>query len=117
MKHSVSREIGIALDLAIKEYTLENILDVKLKLGEFQGQYAILNDVKAFDLAKYLIEGYEYSRTKEETIEVFVDWLKDFQLHVPYPTKNSSYRRGRRETLAEVEKKLVEFHLLKQDIR
>lgn len=116
MKHSVSREIGVALDLAIKEYTLENVLDIKVKFGEFQGQYTILNDLKAFDLAKYLIEGYEYPRTKEETIEVFVDWLKDFQYHVPYPTKNSSYRRGRRETLAEIQKKLVELELHNQEI-
>lgn len=112
MKHQVSIELGKALDAAIKEFTLEGVLDVPKYFDTWAKECEPLNKVSTYKIAKYIIEGYEYPKTKEEAIDSFVEWLKEYNLNVPYPTKNSSYRRGRRNTLEEIEGKLKQLGII-----
>ena len=112
MKHTVSRELGMALDAAIEEFTLEGVLDIPKHFDKWSNDCEPLNDLSTYQLAQYVIEGYAYPKTKEELICVFADWLKEYHINIPYPTKNSSYRRGRRHTLEEIEKKLIELKIL-----
>jgi len=112
MKHSVSKELGLALDAAIEEFTLKGVLDVPKQFDKWCNKCEPLNDISTYELAKYVVEGYEYPKTKEESIDLFLEWFKYYNVHVPYLTRNSSYRRGRRETLEEVEKKLIELGIV-----
>lgn len=48
---------------------------------------------------------------KQNPMKVFIEWVKEYNQHTPYPTKNSSYRRGRRHTLEHIEKKMQELQL------
>lgn len=111
MKHIVKREIGLALDAAIEEFTIEGVLDVPKQYDKWSNNCEPLNNISTYLLAKYIIEGYEYPKTREELITVFIDWLEDYNYHTPYPTKNSSYRRGRRHLKEDIEKKLIELGL------
>lgn len=111
MKHNVSRELGMALDAAIEEFTIEGVLDVPKHFDRWSNHCEPLNSITTYQLAQYVIEGYDYAKTKEELMVAFVDWLKDYHTNIPYPTKNSSYRRGRRHTLEEIEKKLIELNI------
>ncbi|MEK4907451.1 hypothetical protein [Niallia sp. FSL M8-0099] len=112
MKNKVSIELGLALDAAIKEFTKEGVLDVPKHFDKWVNECEALNDISTYELAKYIIEGYEYpSLTKEQAIDFFVKWMKKYNENIPYPTKNSSYRRGRRGTLEEIERKLIELGL------
>lgn len=112
MKHRVSIELGRALDAAIEEFTLEGVLDVPKHFDKWTRDCEPLNKISTYQLAKYIIEGYEYPKTKEEAIDSFTEWLREYNINVPYPTKNSSYRRGRRNTLEEIEDKLRELGII-----
>lgn len=115
MAHYLSRELGVAIDSAIEEFTLEGVLDVMKHFDKWSNNCEPLNDISTYQLAEYIIEGYDYPKTKEELVKVFIDWMKDFNSNIPYPTTNSSYRRGRRNALEEIEKKLIELELIKED--
>lgn len=116
MKHTVSREIGLALDCAIREFTLEEVLDVPKRFNRWSNECEPLNEISTYQLAQYIIEGYTYPKSKEEKIDSFVNWFQEYNQHVPYPTRNSSYRRGRRNTLEAIENKLVELNLLEKEM-
>lgn len=107
----VSRDIGLALDAAIEEFTLEGVLDVPKHFDHWSKVCEPLNNLSTYQLAKYIIEGYKYPKTKEECIKVFTNWLDNYNDHNPSPTKNSSYRRGRRQTLEAINNKLAELNL------
>lgn len=112
MKHNVDRELGLALDCAIKEYTVEGVLDAPKKFYQWSGHCEPLNRVNTFQLAKYIIEGYDYPKSKEETIATFTEWLKNFNIHTPPISSNSSYRKGRKHVLEEIDKKLIELKIV-----
>lgn len=59
MKHIVSKELGKALDAAVKEFTLEGVLDVPRHFDKWTNECELLNNISAYELAKYIIEGYE----------------------------------------------------------
>ncbi|OME55514.1 hypothetical protein BSK59_13640 [Paenibacillus odorifer] len=111
MKHRVTRELGLALDAAIEEFTPEGVLDVLKHFDQWSGECFLLNSINTYQIAKYMFEGYEYPKTKEDSMKEFSKWIVDYNKHNPYPTKNSSYRRGRRHVLEEVVKKLKELKL------
>ncbi|MFS0643785.1 hypothetical protein [Siminovitchia sp. 179-K 8D1 HS] len=113
-KWKVSRELGLAIDAAIEEFGLEGVLDAPKHFDKWSNDCEYLNNIDTFTLAKYIIEGYEYPKTKEELIDEFISWLADYNLNVQYPTKKSSYRKGRRDTLEEIEKKLVDLKLINE---
>lgn len=115
MKHSVSKELGIALDFAIEKFTVEGILDASKQFEKWDSKCEPLNHISTYQLARYIIEGYDYPKSVEQSIDLFMEWFKDYNKHVPLPTKNSSYRRGRRQTLEEIEKKLTEYKLFSQE--
>lgn len=62
----VSREIGVALDKAIEEFTLEGVLDVSKHFDKWVNECKPLNKISTYQLAKYIIEGYEYPKKSEK---------------------------------------------------
>ena len=112
MGHLVSQKLGVALDEAIKVYGIEVVLDIKKEGEMWEGVCEPLKEIPTLQFAKYLIEGYDYPKSTEESVMMFVEWFDSYNEHVHFPTKNSSYRRGRRHTLEEVKNKLMECSLL-----
>lgn len=111
MKHKVSREIGVALDLAVKEFSLENAKEVPLRLGDWREEFRPLLALTFGQFAEYVVEGYEYPKTQEEAVTTLIEWLADFENHTPPITKNSSYRKGRRHVLTGVREKMKDLGL------
>ena len=81
MKHMVSMELGLALDFIIEKFSIDGVLDAPRQYGNLAEP---LNDIGKLQIAKYLIEGYEYEITKsiEESIELFVVWLKEYNTNI-----------------------------------
>ncbi|MGV6935899.1 hypothetical protein ACWA2B_10330 [Paenibacillus sp. CMM36] len=67
IKHTVTRELGLALDAAIEEFTIEGVLDVPKHFDRWSNECIPLNDVSTYQLAKYIIEGYEYPKINEDS--------------------------------------------------
>lgn len=101
------------MDAAIKEFTLHGVLDVVPKnFDKWSNDCEPLNDISTYQLASYIIEGYSYPKSTEESLEIFVNWINNYNTDIPLQTKNSSYRKGRREVLTNIESKLNELGLL-----
>ena len=109
--HKVSREIGLALDAAINEFTLKGVLDVPKNFVKWNNDCEILNTISMYDLAKYIIEGYNYPKTKDERLDLFFEWLSDYEVENPLLTRNSQYRKGRNATLNNIRAKMDELSI------
>jgi len=62
VKHIVSEKLGLALDAAIEEFTLKGVLDVPKYFDRWCNKCEPLNDISTYELAGYVIEGYEYPK-------------------------------------------------------
>lgn len=111
--HRIGMQLGIELDQAVEEFGLENVLDM-LQENKCNPNYEVLSRVPVFDLAKYLIQGYSYPKTPEQTLHHLVEWVDTYDQHTPPRTKNSSYRKGRREVLIELKTKMAECGIFDQ---
>lgn len=111
MVHLVSQELGYALEEAVEEHGEEGVLEACKREHDWDGVCTPLNGISLFQMAKYIIEGFEFPKTTEDLVSQFSQWFSSYNENVPLPTQNSSYKRGRRHTLNEIEAKLKELHL------
>lgn len=115
MVHNISRDLGYALEEAIKRHGAEGVLEECKREHIWEGVCQPLNDVTLFQLAKYVIEGFDFPKTTEDLISQFAEWFSSYNEHVSLPTSNSSYKRGRRDTLKAIEAKLEQLNLIEMD--